>query len=175
MDRLVWPWWSSVQVEGGNSWQSWRLTLIGWFWLVSENHSAASAAFREPLLCSPANSSNRSRLVHYVPNMDSGTDPYPLVVVITFCSARWEVVSLGKASIAKVLLSRCVFSARTRTAQHRSLELKNPAPRPFNRPPSLRAATPQGRSTNPSTTSPKLAPHSPSTTPCSGVPPSSKW
>jgi hypothetical protein len=54
--------------------------------MVSENHSAASAAFREPLLCSPANSSNRSRLVHYVPNMDSGTDPYPLVVVTTFCS-----------------------------------------------------------------------------------------
>jgi hypothetical protein len=54
--------------------------------MVSESHSAASAAFREPLLCSPANSSNRSRLVHYVPNMDSGTDPYPLVVVTTFCS-----------------------------------------------------------------------------------------
>jgi hypothetical protein len=43
--------------------------------MVSENHSAASAAFREQLLYSPANSSNRSRLVHYVPNMDSGNGP----------------------------------------------------------------------------------------------------
>jgi hypothetical protein len=43
--------------------------------MVSENHSAAFAAFREPLLCSPANSSNRSRLVRYVPNMDSGNGP----------------------------------------------------------------------------------------------------
>jgi hypothetical protein len=56
------------------------------YWLVSENHSAASAAFREPLLCSPANSSNRSRLVHYVPNIDSGNGP------ISTCSRNYVLL-----------------------------------------------------------------------------------
>jgi len=172
MDRLVWPWWSSVQVEGGNSWQSWRLTLIGWFPrttvplpLLSENHFCVA----QPTLVTAV------ALCTMCPTWTVVTDQYPLVVVITVCSGGLGSCWPWQGEYCQVLVSRCVFSARTRTAQHRSLELKNPAPRLFNRPPPLRAATAQGRSTNPSTTRPKLAPHSPSTTPCSGMPPSSKW
>jgi len=142
MDRLVWPWWASVQVEGGNSWQSWRLTLIGWFWLVSENHSAASAAFREPLLCSPANSSNRSRLVHYVPNMDSGNGP-----ISTFSRNFVLLWGPGKLlALAKQALPRFWYHAAFSPpghAQHSTALLNERAPpQPFNRPPPLRAATP---------------------------------
>jgi len=58
------------------------------YWLISENHNTASAAFREPLLCSRANSTSRSRFWHYMSIMDSGYRTlYPLVVVNTVCSA----------------------------------------------------------------------------------------
>lgn len=58
------------------------------YWLVSENHNTAYAAFREPLLCSRVNSSSRSRFLHYVSIMDSGyRTRYPLVVITTVCSA----------------------------------------------------------------------------------------
>jgi hypothetical protein len=72
--------------------------------VVSENHSAAPAVFREPLPGSEVNSSNRRRFRQYVFVANSGYRiRYPFAAGTTLCCAERESSRSWQASITEVL------------------------------------------------------------------------
>jgi len=71
-------------------------------WAVSENLATATAAFREPLPCSTAISSGRSRFRQFVSIVNSGYRiRYPHVAVATSCSTGREEGRPRKAGSAE--------------------------------------------------------------------------